>query len=1165
MEIENGRRKENAPPRATMSDGKNNPVITAGGLSAPAMAYLLPELRGEDGVARSLLLCANEDAAEQIYADLEFFSSFRASRWRSCSLERLRGWEHSPYRNLQPGLAARLSRLSACHRVQAHDDRGWALVAPLTSFLQAAATREFFQESFALRKGKSLPPDEITRRLLRFGYAATESVEDPGTFSLRGNILDVFAPSHDHPLRVEFFDEDIESIRLFNPETQRSVRILADGDTVEIIPAREFACDPETLQGARERLKEWADRNDLPRPARDRVSSLFSQGIVTPEMEYMTPFFRDHPAWVTDLLPNGTTLLLHERGVLTEEYEEWRAKEEDLYAKSLARQQTFPEPVRLFQELGTALAHPAWGKTVETRELAFLDERPRFERIKFASKGKHTDVDGLVSKIQNLAERGNHCVIVANSQSQIDRVQFLLSQHKIRSITVKTDADLPKDTSIVSLALGTVSESFHLPEQKIAFLSEDDIFGEKQHSARTKRAIATAQPLTTMDDLAIGDLVVHSEHGIGRYTGLTRMRALGTEGDFVQVEFSGGDKLYVPVYRLESLGRYIGASGGGTAHLDKLGSGGFEKTKNKVKAAIKDIARDLLRVQAERASRPGYSFSAPDEQFREFEASFPYDETPDQAKAIDDTIHDMHRASPMDRLICGDVGFGKTEVAIRAAFKAAQDGKQVAVLVPTTILAEQHYLNFSERMKDYPVKLASLSRFKAKKEQAATLKALGEGKVDIVIGTHRILSKDVYFKDLGLLIVDEEQRFGVEHKEKLKQLKASTDVLTLTATPIPRTLQMSLMGLKDLSIIRTPPGDRLSIKTYLANYDESVIENAIRNELGRGGQVFIIHNRVQTIGKIAETIERIVPEAKVAVAHGQMPETQLERAMIGFYQKKYDVLIATAIIENGLDVPNANTLIVNRADTFGLSQLYQIRGRVGRSQTRAYAYFLVPETSVITEDARERLAVLQRFVELGSGYNIATHDLEIRGGGDVLGQAQSGHIGSVGYEMYLELLQEEIHRLKGEEVAKPLEDVEINVPFPAMLPDSYVPDMKDRLALYRRLSSLRLEEQVDDARRELEDRYGAPPKEALELLRVIQLKVLMRRMGLKSLTVGPKGASLAAGREPLLEPGTILYLVQSQPERYAILPEGKFVLKGDFTTSGALYDRLRQLLTSATQ
>ncbi len=1095
-------------------------------------------------------------------SDLEFFVAFRAS---PVDLLRLRGWEQSPYRNLQPGLAARLERLAVGRRLaKASQEKSWLLVSSVASFLQATATRAFFTESFSLRKGKSMPPAEITQKLQRFGYAEAESVEDPGTYSLRGAILDVFAPSHDHPLRLEFLDDEIESIRMFNPETQRSVRILADGEAVELMPAREFACDLDSLQAARERLKEWGDLRDIPRTARDRVSSLLSQGIVTPEMDYLIPFFQDQPGRVHALFEEGASLLLVEPEALREQYEMWESREQDLFAKSLERQQIIPEPERLFARLPEALRDGPWESITETRELALGEATPRFTRIRLASRAKHADVDGLVKHIRELTERGNHCVIVANSQSQIDRVQFLLSQHRLRSVGAKNEQDLPKDPSIVALALGMVSESFHFPERKIAFLSEDDIFGEKQHTARATKKEAVAQPLTTMNDLSVGDLVVHSEHGIGRYNGLARMKALGTEGDFVQLEFAGGDKLYVPVYRLESLGRYIGASGA-TGSLDKLGSGGFEKTKNKVKAAIKDIAKDLLRVQAERASRPGYAFSSPNEEYREFEAEFPYDETPDQAKAIDATIQDMHQPSPMDRLICGDVGFGKTEVAIRAAFKAAQDGKQVAVLVPTTILAEQHYLTFSQRMQGHPIKLASLSRFKSRKEQESILRDLGEGKLDIVIGTHRIISKDVKFKDLGLLIVDEEQRFGVEHKEKLKQLKASTDVLTLTATPIPRTLQMSLMGLKDISIIRTPPGDRLTIKTYLAAFSEDVIENAIRHELGRGGQVFFIHNRVQTIGKIAEMVERIVPEAKTVVAHGQMPEAQLERAMIGFYQKKFDVLIATAIIENGLDVPNANTLIVNRADTFGLSQLYQIRGRVGRSQTRAFAYFLLPENASVTEDARERLAVLQRFVELGSGYSIATHDLEIRGGGDVLGQAQSGHIGSVGYEMYLELLQEEIHRLKGEAIAAPLEDVEINVPFAAMLPESYVPDMKDRLALYRRLSSLRLEEQIEDARRELEDRYGTLPREAGELLRVIQLKVLMRRMGLKSLTVGPKGASLSPGKDPLLEPGTILYLVQNHPNAYAILPDGKFVLRGDFHSSSELHDRLRQLLSSATQ
>jgi len=1138
---------------------------SVGGLSGPALAFVLPELLEISSTARAIVLSADNDGAEKMCADLEFFRQFRAERWSNNDLLRLGGWEQSPYRNLQPSLAARLERISASRRIADNQNpRGWVLISSAQAFLQASADPSFFAESFSLQKGKKIHPEEVVGRLQRFGYTHADSVEDQGTYSLRGAILDLFGPAQDHPMRVEFFDDIIESIRLFNPESQRSVRILADGDSIEIIPAREFPCDLASLQAARERLKEWGDRHEMHKGARDRISSLLNQGIVTPEMDYMIPFLRAKESWVHDLSGAGVSLLLHELPSIQERVTQRRSIEDDLFKKSLERELTIPNPELLFEDLDRAISNSKWKTVTEVRELALGEEKPRFERIRLASKAKHADVEGLSKNLKNLGERGTHCVIVSNSQSQMDRMQFLLSQQKIRSVAVKHEKDLPKDSSIVSLALGTVSESFHIPERKVAFFSEDDIFGEKQHSVRIKQRATPSQPLTSMNDLVLGDLVVHSEHGIGRYIGLSRMKALGTEGDFVQLEFGGGDKLYVPVYRLESLGRYIGASGT-SASLDKLGSGGFEKTKSKVKAAIKDIAKDLLRVQAERNSRPGHAFSSPDDDFRKFEAEFPYDETPDQAKAIDQTIEDMHAPHAMDRLICGDVGFGKTEVAIRAAFKAAQDGKQVAVLVPTTILAEQHYLNFSARMQGYPFKLASLSRFKAKKEQEQTLKELEEGKLDIVIGTHRILSKDVKFKDLGLLIVDEEQRFGVEHKEKLKQFKATTDVLTLTATPIPRTLQMSLMGLKDISIIRTPPGDRLSIKTYLAQFSEDVIENAIRHELSRGGQVFFIHNRVQTIGKIAELIERIVPEAKAVVAHGQMPEGQLEKAMIGFYQKKYDVLIATAIIENGLDVPNANTLIVNRADTFGLSQLYQIRGRVGRSQARAFAYFLLPETALVTEDARERLSVLQRFVELGSGYSIATHDLELRGGGDVLGQQQSGHIGSVGYEMYLELLQEEVQRLKGEVVAAPLEEVEINLPFPAMLPESFVPDMKDRLALYRRLSSLRLEEQVEDARKELQDRYGELPAEANELLRVIQLKVLMRRMGLKGLTVGPKGASLSPGKDPLLEPGTILYLVQSKPQDYAILPEGKFVLRGEFRTSSQLYDRLRQLLTSATQ
>lgn len=1135
-------------------------MIHAAGLTPASFALLLPDLLRQRAGARAFVLVANDSAADSFWRDLETLRAWRPTAWAGLRPIFLPGWEQSPYRNLQPSPSARFDRIHATATI-AHGTGQWVAVASVSSFLQRTPRADFLLESFALGPGLTLPPEQLCQRLDRFGYFRADAVEDRGTYSLRGGILDLFPPNSDQPLRAEFFDETIESVRIFNAETQRSVRSLESGETLTINPAREFPCDPESLALARERLKDWSDQQDYPRNARERVSSLLSQGIVIPEMDYLLPFFQPGPAWITDLAGPDCTIFLLEPEAVRAAAESLGQTDQDLFTASKARQGLTPEPASLRLTLPAALA--AFPAPVEVRELAMGEAPLRSHRIRIAAKGKQAEVDALAKEQRSLADNGTHTVLVANSQSQLDRLQFLLSHHQIRSAPAQTEADLPADPSVVSLTLGALSGSFHLPEKKVAFLSEDEIFGEKQHGARPRRK-GTGTPVA-MDDLSVGDLVVHATHGIAKYQGLTRVTALGSENDFALLEYADGDKLYVPVYRLDMLSRYIGAAGASPSSLDKLGSGSFAKTKEKVQGAIRDIAQDLLRVQAERTTRPGHAFGSPDDEYRRFEAEFPYDETPDQAKAIEDTLDDMCLPRAMDRLICGDVGFGKTEVAIRAAFKAAQDGKQVAVLVPTTILAEQHYLTFSQRMANYPMKLASISRFKSRREQSAVLEDLACGKIDIVIGTHRLLSADVKFKDLGLLVIDEEQRFGVEHKEKLKSLRATTDVLTLTATPIPRTLQMSLMGLKDVSIIRTPPGDRLSIKTSLAPFDEEVIQSAVRTELGRGGQVFFIHNRVQTIGKIAELLQRIVPEAKAVVAHGQMPETQLERAMIGFYQKQFDVLIATAIIENGLDVPNANTLIVNRADAFGLSQLYQIRGRVGRSQARAFAYFLVPETAVITDEARERLAVLQRFVELGSGYSIATHDLELRGGGDVLGQAQSGHIASVGYEMYLEMLQEEIHKLKGGEAAKPREEVEINLPFAAVLPPEYVPDMKARLTLYRRLSAVSTEEEAEQARQELADRYGPLPRPALELLWVVRLKVLLSRMGLKSLALGPKGVSLTAGADPLLSPTMLIQMMHSRPQEFALLPDGKLLIRGHFRTSQELYDKLRQLLSSATQ
>ncbi len=1140
-------------------------VNSIGGLSRAPAASILSELLSQT-TKRALILCSDEAEADRWFADMQFFFRFHERKWENTELMRLTGWEHSPYRSLQPGHSSRLERLETLEKItSANNLKGWIVISSLPAFLQSTPEIDFLKEALSLRVKTNINPETLSAKLNRLGYQKAESVEDRGTFAVRGGLIDIFTPTMENPIRLEFFDDYIESIRVFNPESQRSIRQLSESDSVNIVPAREFPCDATSLLLGRERIKDWCDQVDIPRSSRERISSLLSQGIAPPEMDYLISFFQNQKSNITNLMEkNSVTLFIAEPESIKSHHESWLSNEQKLFQSSKERMQPIPPPTEIYVDLFSQIRDGCWDKIFELRQLALNGQSPKFSKPILEKRNNKSEIDQIHQIAREAWDSGKKVIITANSQSQVDRISFLLAQKKIQSIEIKSEHLIPENSELIFITQGVITESFQHLDKKIIFISEDDLFGEKKHSSIKSKKNINTQPVA-MDDLTTGDLVVHLEHGIGKYLGLTKMTALGSEGDFASLEYSDGDKLYVPIYRLESINRYVGTSDSENASLDKLGSGSFTKTKDRVKSAVKEIAQDLLKIHAERAMREGYAFSRPDDQFRAFEAEFPYDETADQDKAIEDSIEDMCQPRPMDRLICGDVGFGKTEVAIRAAFKAAQDGKQVAVLVPTTILAEQHYITFSQRMKNLPVKIASISRFRSKKEQEEIVKNLGEGKTDIVIGTHRLLSSDVQFKDLGLLIIDEEQRFGVEHKEKLKKIRANTDILTLTATPIPRTLQMSLMGLKDVSIIRTPPGDRMSIKTYLSIFDENVIKDAIENEMGRGGQIFFIHNRVQDIEHVAELIRNLVPQSKVVVAHGQMPEGQLEKAMIGFYKRNYDVLVATAIIENGLDVPNANTLIVNRADTFGLSQLYQIRGRVGRSQTRAYCYLLLPESGLVSQESKERLSVLQRFTELGSGYSIATHDLEIRGGGDVLGQAQSGHIASVGYDMYLELLQDEIQRLKGGAPSKKLDDIEINIPYPALLPHDFVPDMKSRMALYRRLSFIETEEQAEDAKNELADRYGPPPKEALELLGIVRLKILMRRMGLKSLTLGPKGISISPGKNPILEPGTILMLVQSRPKQYAILPEGKFVIHGSFGSVENIHAVLRQLLQNAMQ
>ncbi|HET6150603.1 MAG TPA: transcription-repair coupling factor, partial [Polyangia bacterium] len=685
----------------------------------------------------------------------------------------------------------------------------------------------------------------------------------------------------------------------------------------------------------------------------------------------------------------------------------------------------------------------------------------------------------------------------------------------------------------LAVVVGPLRRGFALPADRLIVVAEEEIFGAR--AAREARPASKATGLGDLGEIAEGDLVVHDEHGIGRYRGLKKLTVRGVPQDFLQLEYDGG-AIYLPVYRIGLVNRYAGGETD-AVRLDKLGARTWQEKRRRVSAEARKIAEELMQLYAQRAALAGHAFPPPDAVFRAFEETFPFDETPDQDQAIETVLADMQNGVPMDRLICGDVGYGKTEVALRAALLAVLGGKQVAVLAPTTVLAEQHFVTFSERFADFPVRVAALSRFRSKTEQQKTVAALADGSLDAVVGTHRILSKDVRFKDLGLVVIDEEQRFGVTHKERLKELRTQVDVLTLTATPIPRTLQMAMGGLREISIIATPPADRLAIRTFVCRFDPEILGEALRKELGRGGQVFFVHNRIEDIGEWAEKVRAIAPpNTRIAIGHGQMADGALEKVMVDFIDGRYDILVCTTIIESGLDIPRANTMIVNRADRFGLAQLYQMRGRIGRARERAFCYLVVPDDKQMSADAKQRLAVLQRFTELGAGFQVATHDLEIRGAGELLGDRQSGSVAAVGFETYARILEEAVAELKGQPIKTEF-DPEITVDLPAFLPDDYVPDTGQRLDFYRRLSQARDEDDVRATLIELADRYGPLPDEARLLGEVMVDKTLVRALGALAYELGPTRLVLSLGGDTRLDPARVLKLVQRKGSRWKLTPD----------------------------
>ena len=1138
-----------------------------------------------------VVLCPDDDSCQELADDLLALARIVPQEepgGGSPEVVLLPHHEKSLYSAITPSLQTRLQRAGALGRLtELRAAPGRSAQSVVFTTLAAASLRTIppallSELAFRLKAGESCGSREaLIARITECGYLRADAAEDPGTFSARGEIIDICMPDgagETSAIRIELFDDVVERIRPYDPASQRTLPSELPGAFVA--PCREVLVNRRTSAGLRDRLKSVADEAGIPRSVRDPLVEQVADGLCPEFSEAWAPFAYEQRASAWSHFPEDSHLLVVDELSCQQGFDRWVGTERENFAalseNPLESRRIAPPPDLLIDAEGANSAGilSRARLVLSLMELAALEDLPEAGDADGAEESgpktshrvsvrTNTDLAGgsgrksldtLAEKLALWRRQNFRVVACAPTQGQADRLSHLLTERGFA---------IPCEQS-------PLSAGFRWPSEGIVLLTEQEILGEsggrRRPSSSARKAAGSPAAddwagLQALSDLSPGDTIVHIDHGIGRYQGMVRLALSGAPADFLLLEYANKDKLYLPVHRLNVIQKHGAASG--SVALDRLGSQQFQKTKDKVRESVRKLAIDLVRLYAERQVRTGFKFSARDAAFEEFEARFPYEETPDQAKAIDVVLDDMQHGRIMDRLVCGDVGYGKTEVAIRAAYRAVLDGKQVAVLVPTTLLAHQHELSFKTRMAGLPVTIESVSRFKPAAKQKSIVKSVSEGRVDIIIGTHRLLSKDVAFKDLGLLVIDEEHRFGVEHKERLKSLKLNVPVVTLTATPIPRTLHMSLSGLRDISLIRTPPVTRLPIRTFISKRDDTLITRAIEFELSRGGQVFFLHNRVQTIHETARRISELAPKAKVIVAHGQMEEDELEKSVTAFYEKQANVLVCTSIIESGIDLPSANTILIDRADALGLAQLYQIRGRVGRGDQRGYAYLLVPPESVISTDARKRLDVIQRFVELGSGFQVASHDLEIRGGGELLGPQQSGNIQAVGFDLYLELLEEAVREIReegGPKSSESIKDPEIKAPFPAFLSEEYVPDVHQRLSLYRKLSSCSDDSQVDGLEEELRDRFGRPPDEAINLLWLIRTKVHLRRLGIDAITVGPEKLVLVPGQGSSLDPVRAVALLSAHPSRYQLTPDSRFVARRSVGSMKDLYFSIQDLL-----
>lgn len=1126
-------------------------------LPGASLAYTITEASKLSN-APFIIITADTASAHRLERELKSFTNEKILSFPD--------WETLPYDNFSPHqdiISERLTTLTELSLLS----KG-ILIVPIPTFLHKIAPRSYIDAlSWQLEVGQIFSIDNCRIKLVNSGYRLVSSVMEHGEFAIRGSIIDIFPMGSENPIRIDLFGDTIDTLRWFDSVTQRSI---TKTDKIHLLPAREFPLTPEAIAFFRQSWRERFEGAPLECPIYQDISS----GIASKGIEYYLPLFFKEMAMLMDYFPQNSTLILLEKvnesaeqfwQSIVNRYEQLR---HDLSRPILPPTSLFMPVQEVMQKLKDFLQIEVQIEKVSTKST-----QPHFDFIKSSpidieSKGAKPlhKLEELMDESAKIKRRILFCAETAGRRETLLELLAKIQIHpkQVESVGAFLESMLP-----IGITIAPIDEGFTSTLQNFTLIAEGELYGRRVMQRR-RRATPIQDPdfeIRNLAELTLGSPIVHIEHGVGRYIGLQALTVGNRSQEFVTLEYAGGDKLYLPVTSLHLISRYS-STNVENAPLNKLGTDTFEKAKRKAQARAKDVAVELLEIYAKRALKTRASILTPEEQYIAFANAFPFEETPDQARAIADILSDLANDKPMDRLICGDVGFGKTEVAMRAAFITANNNKQVAILVPTTLLAQQHFETFKDRMADWPIRIEVLSRFVTSSAQHKIIDDLSNGKVDIVIGTHKLLQSDIKFNNLGLLIIDEEHRFGVSQKEKLKALRAEVDILTLTATPIPRTLNLALSTLRDLSIIATPPAKRLSIKTFVREYQKPLVIEAILRELARGGQVYYLHNNVETIEKTAHEISVTLPEARIGIAHGQMHERELEQVMSDFYHQRFNLLVCTTIIETGIDVPSANTIIIERADKLGLAQLHQLRGRVGRSHHQAYAYCLTPPTKTITKDALKRLEALESLEDLGAGFSLATHDLEIRGAGEILGDEQSGNMQAVGFSLYMEMLERTIFALKQgkniNEIEMYKQPTEVDLQIATIIPDDYLPDVHNRLVLYKRISNAKNMNSLEELQVEMIDRFGLLPPETKNLFKVTSIKLKAEPLGIKKIELGEKGGKIDFYEKPAIDANQLIALIQKEPKVYHPASSTRLTLSLDLGDIVKRVQFIESLLTKIT-